>query len=112
MLQDTINKIIAQSKTGCQLVRLNSQDGITFVATGTRTYKPDYQNVLDSGIEQLNDYITAFMRVKAEKAKTVGELIVHGATDFDRKVKVLTTEWDFTIITPLNECRFYNISLT
>lgn len=49
-LQEAINKIIAQSKIGCQLVRLNGQDGITFVATGMGTYKLDYQNVLASRI--------------------------------------------------------------
>lgn len=91
-LQDAINKIVAQSKIGCQLVRLNGQDGITFVATGMGTYKSDYQNVLASRIEQRNAYVVAFMGAKAEMAKTVGELVVRGATDFDRKLEVLTTE--------------------
>lgn len=91
-LQDAINQIIANSKTGCQLVRPNGQDGFTFVATGMGTYKTDYQNVFASRIEQRNAYVTAFMGAKAEMAKTVGELVVRGATNFDRQLEILTTE--------------------
>lgn len=37
-------------------------------------------------------YVVAFMGAKSEMAKTVGELVVRGATDFDRKLEPLTTE--------------------
>ena len=91
-LQDAINSVIAKSKVGCQLVHQAGTDGITFVATGMGTYNANYENVLASRIEQRNAYVTAFMDAKAQMAKTVGELVIRGATTFDRDAEVLSTE--------------------
>ena len=90
-LQDSINKIIERSGSGCRIIA-EPGGGYAFVATGQATYKADRQNVTASRIDQRNAYVIAFMNAKAEMAKTVGEIVVRGATDFDRKIETLDTE--------------------
>jgi hypothetical protein len=87
-LQDAINKAIEKPKQGCVIL----QGGTVFVATGTGTYNPNYSNVVASRIEQRNAYVVAFMNAKSEMAKTVGEIVVRGATNFDSKIERLDTE--------------------
>jgi hypothetical protein len=90
-LQDAFNKLIASPKAGCRIVA-EPGGGYAFLATGQATYKADYQNITASRIDQRNAYVQAFMEAKAEMAKTVGEIVVRGATDFERKIERLDTE--------------------
>jgi hypothetical protein len=87
-LQDAINKAVEKPKQGCVIL----QGGTVFVATGAGTYNPDYSNAVASRIEQRNAYVAAFMNAKSEMAKTVGEIVVRGATDFNRKIERLDSE--------------------
>ncbi|MDR1651104.1 MAG: hypothetical protein LBR87_04895 [Synergistaceae bacterium] len=90
-LQDAINKIVEKPKQGCRLIQ--QRDGSTvFVATGNGSYNPDYQNVVASRIEQRNAYVEAFMNAKSEMTQTAGELVVRGATDFDKKVETIDSD--------------------
>ena len=90
-LQDAINKIVKDPKQGCHLAQLNPEDGIVFVATGQGSYNPSHANVVTSRIEQRNAYLEAFVNAKAELARTTGNLVFRGATDFDKKVERLDT---------------------
>jgi hypothetical protein len=87
-LQDAINKAIEKPKQGCVIL----QGGTVFVAIGAGTYNPNYSNVVASRIEQRNSYVAAFMNAKSEMAKTVGEIVVRGVTDFDRKIERIDSE--------------------
>jgi hypothetical protein len=90
-LQDAINKVIAKPQQGCRTLA-EPGGGYAFVATGMGAYKSDYQNVNAARVEQRNAYLAAFMNAKAEMAKTVGEIVVRGATNFDEKLDSLDTE--------------------
>ena len=90
-LQDAANSIVEKMKRGCQIVRLSPEDGLTFIATGIGTFNPNHKNVVMSRIEQRNAYVTAFMDAKAQMAQTVGEIVVRGATNFDKKLETLHT---------------------
>ena len=83
-LQDAINKIIANPKTGCQFARVSDQQGVTLVATGMGTYSLNYENVMASRIEQRNAYVQAFMRAKDEMARTLSGISFEGANYFEQ----------------------------
>ena len=89
--QDAINRIIGKPKQGCEIIGL-SDGGIGFVATGMGTYNSGMHDVVSSRIAQRNAYIEAFMNAKAEMAKTVGGLVIRGATDFDKKIESINDE--------------------
>lgn len=89
-LQDAINKIIEKPRRGCRLIRRD--EGLTFVATGTGKYNPSHKNVLASRIEQRDAYVEAFMTAKAEMAQSAGQLVIRGATSFERIAETLTNE--------------------
>jgi hypothetical protein len=91
VLQDAINKVIEKPRPGCRIIAEPS-GGYAFAATGQASYKADHQNVTASRIEQRNAYVEAFMNAKAEMAQTLGEIVVRGATDFDKKIETLDTE--------------------
>ena len=92
-LQDAINRVIERqgSEAGCEMV-LDPNGGYAFVATGRAVYQSDHQNVTASRIAQRNAYVLAFMNAKAEMAKTVGEIVVRGATNFNQKIETLDSE--------------------
>ena len=90
-LQDAINKVIERPRQGCRIIT-EPGGGYAFVATGRSTYKADHQNVTASRIEQRNAYVEAFMNAKAEMAQTLGEIVVRGATNFDRRIETLDSE--------------------
>ena len=89
-LQDAINSIIDREDlgAGCEIIS-DPNGGYAFVATGTAAYQSDHQNVNASRIAQRNAYVVAFMNAKAEMAKTVGEIVVRGGTNFDQKIETL-----------------------
>jgi hypothetical protein len=87
-LQDAINKTIEKPRPGCRIIG-EPGGGYAFVATGQGTYKADHENVTASRIEQRNAYVVAFMDAKAAMAQTLGEIVLRGATDFDRKIETI-----------------------
>jgi hypothetical protein len=90
-LQDAINKVIEKPRSGCQIIA-EPGGGYAFVATGQSVYNPHLQNVNASRIDQRNAYVKAFMNAKAEMAKTVGEIVVRGANNFDERIDSLDTQ--------------------
>ena len=87
-LQDAINKTIEKPKQGCRILS-EPGGGYAFVATGVAGYDINHQNITASRIEQRNAYIQAFMNAKSQMAQTIGEVVVRGATNFDKKIETL-----------------------
>ena len=88
-LQDSINSIVNRHKQGCTTAD-PSNDGVTFVATGTGSYNPNYRNVIASRTEQRNAYVIAFMNAKSAMAQFVGQIVFRGADNFETRHERIT----------------------